>query len=80
LASGKGGAGAAAAPAAGARAAAHGAVLYALDGTTGKELWNSGATMTSPLSGRSFWSGNSQLQVGTFDGTIYALGFTVERR
>jgi outer membrane protein assembly factor BamB len=80
LASGKGRASAATVPATSARPAAPGAVLYALDGTTGKELWNSGATMTSPLSGRSFWSGNSQLQVGTFDGTIYAFGFTVERR
>jgi outer membrane protein assembly factor BamB len=71
---------AASAPAATTARAPRGAVLYALSGTTGKELWNSGRTMTAPLSGRSFWSGNSQLQVGTADGMIYAFGFVVERR
>jgi outer membrane protein assembly factor BamB len=56
------------------------AVLYAFDGRNGKELWNSGQTMTSFMSTRSLWSSNSQVHVGTHDGTIYAFGFTLERR
>ncbi len=54
--------------------AQHPAVLYALDGSSGKDLWNSGSTMTSyarsPISG-----GASQLYLGTNDSTIYAFGF-----
>ena len=55
------------------------AVLYALDGTTGKEIWNSGKTITSFMPGRSFWSANSQVHVATFDGSIFAFGFALER-
>jgi hypothetical protein len=55
------------------------AVLYALDGTTGKEYWNSGRTMTSfvhdvPPSGT-----DSQVYVVTHDGTLYAFGMPMER-
>jgi outer membrane protein assembly factor BamB len=56
------------------------AVLYALDGRTGKELWNSGKTITSYMPGRNLWSGNSQVYVGAFDGTVYAFGFAMERK
>jgi outer membrane protein assembly factor BamB len=55
------------------------AVLYALDGKTGKELWTSGKTMTSFETEHSFWSANGQIYVGTYDGTIYAFGFAMER-
>lgn len=55
------------------------AVLYALDGGTGKELWNSGKTITSfiPKNG-GLSGGGTQVFLGTHDGTIYAFGFPVE--
>jgi len=54
------------------------AVLYALDGTTGKELWNSGATMTSWATSGALSGGMSQIYVTTYDGTIYTFGFPME--
>lgn len=54
------------------------AVLYALDGTTGKELWNSGATMTSWATSGALSGGKSQIYVTTFDGTVYTFGFPME--
>jgi outer membrane protein assembly factor BamB len=56
------------------------AVLYALDGKTGKELWNSGTEMTSFMPGRTMWGANSQVHVGTADGMVYQFGFLLERR
>jgi outer membrane protein assembly factor BamB len=56
------------------------AVLYALNGMDGKELWNSGRTISSFLPGRSFWSATGQVYVGTLDGTLYAFGFAMERK
>ncbi len=56
------------------------AVLYALNGVDGKELWTSGKTITSFLPGRSFWSATGQVYVGTLDGTLYAFGFAMERK
>lgn len=56
------------------------AALYALDGATGKPLWNSGKTITAPVSGRSFWAGSGHVFVGTRDGTVYAFGFAMERK
>ena len=56
------------------------AVLYAYEGTTGKALWNSKATMTTFASPGSFWSAMSQVYVGTNDGTLHAFGFIDERR
>jgi outer membrane protein assembly factor BamB len=56
------------------------AVLYALDGRDGKELWSSGKRMTSFLSARSFWSATGQVYVGTYDGTLYAFGPAMDRR
>lgn len=53
------------------------AVLYALDGSTGKELWNSGKTMTSFTHGGLSGSG-SQVYVETYDGTMYAFGYYIE--
>jgi outer membrane protein assembly factor BamB len=55
-------------------------VLYALNGKDGSELWTSGKTMTSFFPGKSFWSANGQVYVGTFDGTLYAFGFAMERK
>jgi hypothetical protein len=56
------------------------AVLYGLNGTSGKELWNSGDTIASFVSGSSPWSGAGQVYIGTFDGTVYAYGFAMERK
>jgi outer membrane protein assembly factor BamB len=56
------------------------AALYALHGSTGKPLWNSERTITSSLSGRSFWVGSGHVFVGTRDGTVYAFGFAMERK
>ena len=56
------------------------AVLYAFDSRTGRELWNSGKTMTSYVPPGNLWASNSQVHVGTYDGTVYAFGFVLERR
>jgi outer membrane protein assembly factor BamB len=54
------------------------AVLYALDGATGKELWNSGKTMTSFVHDGGISGGGSQVYLGTHDGVFYAFGFPIE--
>ena len=56
------------------------AVLYAYDGVAGKALWNSSTSMTTLASPGSFWTGLSQVYVGTDDGTVSAFGFLDERR
>jgi outer membrane protein assembly factor BamB len=56
------------------------AVLYALDSRTGRELWNSGKTMTSHVPPGNLWASNSQVHVSTYDATVYAFGFVLERR
>lgn len=55
------------------------AVLYALDGTTGREYWNSGRTMTAFVHDVSPSGSDSQVYVVTFDGTLYAFGMSMER-
>ena len=53
------------------------AVLYALDPATGKELWNSGRTITSfARAGLSASAG--QVYLVTFDNTLYAFGIPME--
>jgi len=54
------------------------AVLYALDGTTGKELWSSGDTIPSFVHGGGLSAGGNQVYLGTHDGTLYAFGFPIE--
>ncbi|MEP7272831.1 MAG: PQQ-binding-like beta-propeller repeat protein [Acidobacteriota bacterium] len=54
------------------------AILYALDSLTGKELWNSGTTMTSFSRGGALSGGVGQIYVGTHDGTLYAFGVPME--
>jgi outer membrane protein assembly factor BamB len=53
-------------------------VLHALDGATGKELWNSGKTMTAAVRIGGLSGSGSQIYLGTSDGTIYAFGFPIE--
>jgi len=55
------------------------AVLYALDGATGKELWASGTTITASAHGIGPSAGDSQVYVVTVDGTLYAFGMPMER-
>jgi len=54
------------------------AMLYALDGATGKELWNSGNTITTFVHSGGLSGGASQMYLGTYDGTLYAFGFPIE--
>jgi len=54
------------------------AVLYALDAATGKELWNTGSTITSFVKSGGLSAGGSQIYLGTNDGTLYAFGFPME--
>jgi outer membrane protein assembly factor BamB len=54
------------------------AVLYALDGVTGKELWNSGTTITSFVSSGGLAGGDGQVYVPTHDNTLYAFGIPLE--
>lgn len=54
------------------------AVIYALDATTGKELWNSGTTISSFAHGGAISGGMGQIYLGTYDGTLYAFGFPME--
>jgi outer membrane protein assembly factor BamB len=49
------------------------AVLHALDPVTGKDLWNSGRTMTSPASA-GLATGTGQVYVVTQDNTVWAFG------
>jgi outer membrane protein assembly factor BamB len=55
-----------------------GAILYALDGETGKELWNSGTTIKSLARGAALSGGMGQIYLTTYDGVIYAFGFPME--
>lgn len=54
------------------------AVIYALDATTGKELWNSGTTITSFAHGGAISGSMGQIYLATYDGTIYTFGFPME--
>ena len=50
------------------------AKLYALDGTTGKELYSSGEQVTSFLHQAGLSVAGNKVIFGTFDGTIYCFG------
>ncbi len=53
-------------------------VLYALDATDGKELWNSGKAIASPVRGGTLAGGGTQLYLATQDGTLYVFGYPIE--
>jgi outer membrane protein assembly factor BamB len=54
------------------------AVLYALDGSTGKAIWNSGRTITAFVHSGGLSGGAGQIYVTTYDHTLYAFGFPIE--
>jgi len=54
------------------------AVVYALDGANGKELWNSGKTLSTGVRISGLSEIGSQLYLGASDGTFYAFGFPIE--
>jgi outer membrane protein assembly factor BamB len=56
------------------------AVLYALDATTGKDMWNSGSTMTAFAHGTGLSSSPGQVYLATSDNTVYAFGMPYERQ
>lgn len=56
---------------------ASGATLYAVDALTGKELWNSGKAVTSPIRA-GISAGGGQLFATSADGTLYTFGFSME--
>jgi outer membrane protein assembly factor BamB len=53
------------------------AVLYALDPATGRELWSSGAAITS-FARAGLAGGGGQVYVVTHDNTLYAFGIALE--
>ena len=55
------------------------AVLYALNGTSGKELWNSGKALASFVSSTGLWTTTGQVYVATHDNVVYAFGFPMGR-
>lgn len=54
------------------------AVLYAFDGASGKELWNSGKTIAARVGYSGLSASGSRVYVGAADRTIYAFGFPIE--
>jgi outer membrane protein assembly factor BamB len=54
------------------------AVLYALDGATGKTIWDSGTTVTSFVHSGGLSGQAGQMYLETFDETVYAFGFPME--
>jgi len=56
------------------------AVIYALDASGGKELWNSGKVMAAPAHHGRLSGGGSQVYLGTDDGNFYAFGSWIERQ
>jgi outer membrane protein assembly factor BamB len=50
------------------------AMLYALDGQTGKELWSSGNEITSWNHFSGLTVANGRAYIATFDGTLYCFG------
>lgn len=53
-------------------------VLYAIDAVTGKDLWNSGRTITSTVRG-GLSAGQGNVYVPGADSTLYAFGFNIEK-
>jgi outer membrane protein assembly factor BamB len=56
------------------------AVLYALDASTGKDIWNSGNSMTSFAHGTGLSSSPGQVYLATSDNTVYTFGMPYDRQ
>ena len=54
------------------------AVLYAIDGMTGKELWTSGSEIGSFVHSGGLAAGGTRVYVSSHDGTQYAFGYPIE--
>jgi outer membrane protein assembly factor BamB len=54
------------------------AVLYAIDGSNGKDLWNSMRTITTSVRG-GLSAGQGNVYVPGADSTLYAFGFAIEK-
>ena len=54
------------------------AILYALDATTGQELFSSGNRVTAPAALTGLTAANGRAYFGTADGTFYAFGLYME--
>ena len=54
------------------------AMLYAIDGATGKDLWNSGAAIASYITTGGISAGGGRVYLSTLDGNQYAFGFPME--
>ena len=54
------------------------AVLYALDGATGKVLWESGDAISSFAPRNGLSSGGGAVYLSDYDGTLYSFGFPLE--
>ncbi|HLG99863.1 MAG TPA: hypothetical protein VKX49_26375 [Bryobacteraceae bacterium] len=54
------------------------AVLYALDGLTGRKLWESGQSITSFVQTGGVSGEAGQVYLETYDGTLYAFGYPME--
>jgi outer membrane protein assembly factor BamB len=54
------------------------AVLYALDALTGRELWNSGKTITGYVTTGGLAAGGTRVYVAAQDGTQYVFGYPIE--
>jgi outer membrane protein assembly factor BamB len=54
------------------------AVLYALDGSTGKIVWDSGKTITSFVHSGGVSGGAGQVYLTTYDQNLYVFGFPIE--
>ena len=55
------------------------AVLYALDGSNGKELWSSGTAITAYVTSGGISAMDGQIYLGTYDNTLYAFGIAMEK-
>jgi outer membrane protein assembly factor BamB len=54
------------------------ATLYALDGETGKELWNSGKMIDSFVHSGRLSAGETRIYLADYEGTEYAFGIPIE--
>ena len=55
------------------------AILYALDGTTGAELYSSGTMAATFAHNTGLAVANKRIYFTTHDNTVYALGFMVDQ-